>query len=182
MGQMLAFVSLPFLLQGAMHFTAVETGLLMTPWPIAVGFTSPLAGWLADRYPAGILGGAGLLIFSGGLLALAMLPTDASMADVIWRMAVCGAGFGFFQSPNNLALLSAAPRARSGGASGMLGTARLLGQTIGAALVALMFSHYAAAGAVIALYIASAVALMGAGVSVLRLSNRGRATTPRLRS
>lgn len=181
MGQMLAFVALPFLLQGTMHFTAVETGLLMTPWPIAVGFTSPLAGWLADRYPAGILGGAGLLIFSGGLLALAMLPTDASMADVIWRMAVCGAGFGFFQSPNNRALLSVAPRSRSGGASGMLGTARLLGQTIGAALVALMFSHFAAAGAVVALYIAAGIALTGAGVSMLRLSNRGKSTAPRTR-
>ncbi|HET7333968.1 MAG TPA: MFS transporter [Rhizomicrobium sp.] len=176
MGQMLAFVALPFLLQGPLQFTAVQTGLLMTPWPIAVGFASPVAGWLADRYPAGLLGGGGLAVFSIGLLALALMPHDASMADVSWRMALCGAGFGFFQSPNNRTLLSAAPRARSGGASGMLGTARLLGQTIGAALVALMFSHFAEGGAVVALYVAAGVALAGAGVSVLRLSARGSAS------
>ena len=52
-------------------------------------------------------------------------------------MALAGAGFGLFQTPNNRTMIAAAPRERSGGASGMLGTARLLGQTIGAALVAL---------------------------------------------
>ncbi len=55
-------------------------------------------------------------------------------------MILCGAGFGLFQSPNNHTIITSAPRHRSGGASGMLGTARLLGQSSGAALVALMFN------------------------------------------
>ncbi|SUI67957.1 Uncharacterised protein [Serratia marcescens] len=66
--------------------------------------------------------------------------------DIIWRMVLCGAGFGLFQSPNNHTIISAAPRNRSGGASGMLGTARLLGQTSGAALVALMFNLFPTSG------------------------------------
>ena len=54
-------------------------------------------------------------------------------------MLVCGAGFGFFQSPNLRAIMSSAPPGRSGGASGIVATSRLLGQSIGAALVALCF-------------------------------------------
>jgi DHA2 family multidrug resistance protein-like MFS transporter len=87
-------------------------------------------------------------------------------------MALAGIGFGLFQSPNNRAMIGAAPIARSGGASGMLGTARLLGQTIGAALVALAFARMPAHGTTAALYIGVGFALAAAAVSSLRLFDR----------
>ncbi|MEO8977500.1 MAG: MFS transporter, partial [Casimicrobiaceae bacterium] len=90
-------------------------------------------------------------------------------AAIVWRMALCGAGFGLFQSPNNRAIISAAPPTRSGGASGMLGTARLVGQTSGAALVALTFGLVGARAPVLALGIAAAIALLAAVVSSTRL-------------
>ena len=129
--QMLALVSLPFLLQLDLHFSAIQTGLFITPWPIAIGITAPIAGRLADRHSAGLLGGIGLVVFAAGLLSLAFLPPHPSHFDIVWRMALSGIGFGFFQSPNNRAMIGAAPRERSGGASGMLGSARLLGQARG---------------------------------------------------
>lgn len=171
-GQMLALVSLPFLLQNQLHFTAVETGLMITPWPIAISLVSPVSGRLADRYPAGLLGGIGLVVFAAGLLSLALLPPHAGVGDIVWRMALAGAGFGLFQSPNARAMISSAPLARSGGASGMLGTARLLGQTIGAALVALSFARMPDRGTVFALYIGVGFALAAAAVSCLRLFDR----------
>jgi DHA2 family multidrug resistance protein-like MFS transporter len=171
-GQMLALVSLPFLLQSGLHFSAVETGLLITPWPIAISLVSPLAGWLADRYPAGLLGAIGLVVFAGGLLALALLPPDASVPDIVWRMALAGTGFGLFQAPNARAMISAAPLARSGGASGMLGTARLLGQTTGAALVAFVFARMPVHGTAVALFIGVGFALAAAAVSSVRLFER----------
>jgi len=123
---MLAFVAMPFYLESRFGYSAVQIGLLITPWPIAIAFAAPLAGRLVERYPAGLLGGLGLLLFAAGLGALALLPAAPSIADVIWRMALSGAGFGLFQTPNNRTMIAAAPRERSGGASGMLGTARLL--------------------------------------------------------
>ncbi len=171
--QMLAYVALPFYLQGRFGFSAVEIGLLITPWPIAIGLTAPVAGWLVERYSAGLLGGAGLVIFAAGLLSLVFLPTHPTFADVAWRMALSGAGFGFFQSPNNRTLIAAAPRERSGGASGMLGTARLLGQTIGAAFVAMLLARFPVDGTQFAIASGVGVALFGAGLSLLRLSSSG---------
>ncbi len=145
---MLAFVAMPFYLESRFGYSAVQIGLLITPWPIAVAFAAPLAGRLVERYPAGLLGGIGLArLFAAGLGALALLPANPSIADVMWRMALAGAGFGLFQTPNNRTMIAAAPRERSGGASGMLGTARLLGQTTGAALVSFFLARYALEGA-----------------------------------
>lgn len=171
--QMLAYVSLPFYLQDTLGRSQVETGLLMTPWPLANAAIAPIAGWLADRYPAGLLGGIGLAVFAFGLALLALLPTQPASADIVWRMVVCGLGFGLFQSPNNRAIITSAPRERSGGASGMLGTARLLGQTTGAALVALTFGLFPSHGTTVALVAGAGFAAAAAVVSCLRLVERG---------
>jgi len=169
--QMAALVALPFEIQRLGH-SAVETGLFMTPWPLALALSSPFAGRLADRYPAGALGGLGLLALASGLTLLAFFPADGSAAGFVWRMALCGLGFGFFQAPNNRTLMASAPRARSGAAGGMLSAARLLGQTIGAAAVAILFRASGAAGSNLALGAAAVLALTGAVVSSLRLRTR----------
>jgi DHA2 family multidrug resistance protein-like MFS transporter len=170
--QMLAYVALPFYLQDHLGRSQVETGLLMTPWPLTTAVVAPLAGRLADRYAAGILGGLGLGVFALGLLLLALLPASPGTVDIVWRMAICGAGFGLFQTPNNRAIIGSAPRERSGGASGMLGTARLMGQSVGAALVALMFGVFGDRGTGAALLLATGFAAAAAGVSLLRLLER----------
>ena len=172
-GQMLAFVALPFYLESRFGYSAVEIGLLITPWPIAVGFAAPIAGRLVEHHPAGLLGGIGLVLFALGLGALAWLPPHPAFFDVAWRMAVAGAGFGLFQTPNNRTMIAAAPRERSGGASGMLGTARLLGQTTGAALVSLLLARFALEGTRLALLTGVGFAVVGAALSMLRLSEGG---------
>ena len=127
--------------------------------------TSPLA-----IYPivAGLLGGIGLCLLAGGLVALGLMPDVPSHLDIGWRMALCGAGFGLFQSPNNHTILTSGPVNRSGGASGMLGTARLLGQTSGAIVTSLLFSLFPARGWVV-MFVAAGLALAGAGISMLRV-------------
>lgn len=148
----------------------VETGLLLTPWPLATMVMAPLAGYLIEKCHAGLLGAVGLLIMACGLFGLALLPSSPSDLDIIWRMALCGAGFGLFQSPNNHTIVASAPSHRSGGASGMLGTARLLGQSTGAALVALLFNLLGNNGTHTALLLAGTLAIVAALIRGLRVT------------
>jgi DHA2 family multidrug resistance protein-like MFS transporter len=166
--QMAAFVALPFEIQ-RLGRSVVETGLLMTPWPVAVAFAAPIAGRLADRHSAAILCGFGLIALSAGLTFLALFPEHGSALDLMWRMALCGLGFGFFQAPNNRTMMTSAPRERSGAAAGMLSTVRSLGHTSGAAIVALLFSTHMASGAKIALAAAAVMAWIAALLSFSRL-------------
>lgn len=167
--QGLAFVSLPFLLQAVLGHSQVATGFLMTPWPAVVAVMALVAGRLADRVSLGLLCGIGLLMLSVGMAALATLGNDATAFEIGWRMALCGAGFGFFQSPNLKALMTSAPLARSGGASGIVAISRLLGQTLGASLVALCFHLSLSSGPQYALWLGCAFALVGSVASGLRL-------------
>lgn len=137
--QMIAMIAIPFMLLHTFGMNAVETGLLMTSWPLVIMFVAPVAGSLIGKVHPGILGCFGMLLMSAGCFLLCFIPEDATHFDIVWRLMMCGAGFGFFQSPNNHMLLSSAPNYRAGSAGGMLATARLTGQSTGAALVALMF-------------------------------------------
>ena len=166
--QMLAFVTLPFFLQRDFHRDQVATGFLMTPWPVAVGLMAPIAGRLSDRLPAAVLCGAGGAIFTLGLVFLAVLPPDASGLEICAAMVVCGLGFGFYQAPNNRELIGSAPKARSGAAGGLQATARLLGQTIGASAVALIFRQSDHTGFRFALSSAAILAAIAAAISAFR--------------
>jgi DHA2 family multidrug resistance protein-like MFS transporter len=137
--QLIAFVTLPFYFQYVSGLSPIQIGVLITPWPAALVMMAPIAGRLADRHSAGLLGGLGLAMMTLGLLLVLTMPSHPASLNVAWRLAVCGVGFGFFQSPNNRLMIASAPRERAGAGSGMLSTSRLIGQTTGSALVALVF-------------------------------------------
>jgi len=170
--QSLALVAMPFYFELELGRSQVETGLLMTPWPVAVGISAPIAGRLSDRVPAAILGFVGLAGLAIGMVLMARLPLDARFVDIAWPMALCGAGFGFFQAPNNRTLLSAAPRQRAGAAGGMLATARVTGLAAGATLVALLFRVAPTRAEPIALMVGAGFALVAALASLTKLAKR----------
>ena len=173
--QMLAYLALPFLLLDTYGRTHLQAGLLITAWPVAIVVVAPLAGRLIGRYADGLLGAIGMAVFSAGLLLLAMLPDQPSNLDMVWRMALCGAGFALFQSPNNHTIVTTAPLQRSGAASGMLGTARLTGQTMGAVMLAAIFTLWPpenSHGEMVALLLASGFAALAGVCSSLRVRRR----------
>lgn len=170
--QMLAYIALPFLLLDHFGRTPWEAGMLITAWPLATVVAAPLAGRLIGRYPDGLLGGLGLGLLACGLALLAGLPAHPGDADIAWRMALCGLGFGLFQSPNNHTILTVGPPQRNGSAGGMLGTARLTGQSLAAVLAASLFSVWppaAGLGPLGALGLAASCAAVAAVFSTLRL-------------
>ncbi len=172
--QTMAYIALPFYFHDVLAKSPGETGLLMTPWALVIVIVAPFAGRLSDRYHAGLLGGLGMLLLAVGLVSLATLPDGASSAAIVWRIALCGIGFGLFQTPNNRTMIGSAPLHRRGGASGMQAMARLSGQTLGAALMALVFHLSVAAGAIAALWVAAGFSLAGGVASMLRTVERAR--------
>ncbi|WP_247596979.1 MFS transporter [Hydrogenophaga sp. PAMC20947] len=167
--QGLAFVSLPFYFETVLHRDPIQTGFLMSSWAVVVAGIAPFAGRWSDRYAPATMGGVGMAILSLGMVSLALMPADASVTGIVLRMAVCGLGFGLFQSPNLRAIMSSAPGERAGGASGMVALSRLTGQTGGAAMVALCLSLGGTSGAGWALSLGAATAALAAAFSASRL-------------
>ena len=141
-GLALVTVSAPFLLQDAFHRTPLEAGLLMTAWPAAIFLVAPWVGRLIGRVHTGVLGGVGMCTMATGMVALALLPEQPANWDIAWRLALSGAGFGMFQAPNNHAIVTSCPPQRAGVASGMVGTSRLAGMTLGAVVVTQIFAKW----------------------------------------
>lgn len=141
--QNVTMIALPFLYLNNYHFSEITTGLLMTPWPLATMIVSPIAARYVERHNPGATAAVGMGVFVVGVILLLMCGSRVSEWDIAWRMAICGIGFGMFQTPNNIVMVMATPVHRSGGAGGMQSTARLVGQTLGATLVSLVFAMIA---------------------------------------
>jgi DHA2 family multidrug resistance protein-like MFS transporter len=173
-GQMIGYVALPFYLQHELNLSAMNTGLLMTPWPLAVMVAAPLSAQLAKRIPT-----AWLCAFGGGCLAIGLalcaawpIHGDPRLPIAIFT-SLAGLGFGFFQTPNNQNMLLAAPKERSGAAGGAQGTARLTGLTLGSLSMGLLFALLSPLHAVHwGLTLAAFAALAGGIVSLLRSPSR----------
>ncbi|PHM58518.1 putative permease of the major facilitator superfamily [Xenorhabdus sp. KK7.4] len=136
--QGMALVALPFALQHTYSYSALESALIFTPWPVAVAICAPIAGKLSNRFNPTQISTAGIACLCIGLALLAGLPENLTIFDCLWRIAICGIGYGLFLPPNNKEMFSNVEKKRTVTASGVLSTARTAGQSIGAALVAMI--------------------------------------------
>jgi EmrB/QacA subfamily drug resistance transporter len=145
---------LPFYLEELRGFSTEQAGLLLTPLPLTIAALAPFTGALADRIGTRWLAAGGLLIACIGLVFISQLNAHSSVGDIIWRLVLIGVGQAMFQSPNNSALMGAAPRAQQGSASGFLATGRVVGQSISVALAGAIFASLggAAAGSILVTY------------------------------
>lgn len=169
--QMASLVALPFLFTLGLGMAPFPMGLLMMVTPVAVAAMARVAEHAERRIPSARLCAAGGVVMAAALAVLPLLPAGVPHAAYAVVLAASGIGFGLIQTPNNRSMLMACPRERSGGAGGLQATARLLGQTIGAAAVGAVFRlHPQQAGrsALVALLVAAGFALLSAGCSVLR--------------
>ncbi|GCF08714.1 MFS transporter [Dictyobacter arantiisoli] len=142
---------MPFYLEELRGFSTQLSGLLLTPMPLAIAFIAPFSGALADRIGTRWLAAGGLTICCIGLVLVSFLNAHSSIFDIVWRLFLIGVGQAIFQSPNNSALLGAAPREHQGSASGFLATSRTIGQSVSIALAGAVFTSLggATAGAIL---------------------------------
>jgi EmrB/QacA subfamily drug resistance transporter len=145
---------LPFYLEELHGLDAVQAGLRLTPLPLALAVVAPMSGALADRIGSRWLSPLGLAIACGGLLLLSYLTAASTTGYLILCLIVTGIGQGIFQAPNTRTIMGAAPREEQGVASGVLATARVVGQSLSVAVAGAIFTTFgaAAAGATLAAY------------------------------
>ena len=179
-GQTTGMVALPFYLQHGLGLQTMMAGLYMTPWPLSVAVTAPAAGWLSSRIPTGWLCVVGAGCLASGLAMAALCPLEGRAQLIVPMVMLCGLGFGLFQTPNNRSMFLSAPLERSGAAGGMQGTARLIGQTVGALVMTFLFSLTSQMQAPrIGLAIGAGWALAACIISSLHFAGRGDAATSR---
>ena len=143
-------ILLPFYLENIMGYPSIKVGLLMGIIPVMLGVTSPLSGTLSDRIGSRRITMTGLLVMLIGFLAASTLDQDITLLGYGARVFAIGAGIGIFMSPNNSAIMGAAPRNQLGIVSSMMAQSRTLGQTVGVAVIGTIWAGrtlYYAAGA-----------------------------------
>ena len=133
-------ILMPFYAENVLGYDPQQTGLLMATVPVALGIIAPISGNLSDRFGSRPITVAGLAVLTVGFLAVSSLDAETTTLGYVLRFLPVGLGIGMFQSPNNSAIMGAAPRDRLGIASGMLAVTRTLGQTTGIAVLGALWA------------------------------------------
>jgi MFS family permease len=133
-------ILMPFYLQGILGLDSLHVGVLLAVHPIAMGLVAPLSGALSDRVGVRPIAVVGLLAMLGGYIAVSSLDLSTTPLGYALRLLPVGLGVGIFQSPNNSAIMGAAPRARLGVASSILALTRTLGQTVGISVLSTVWA------------------------------------------
>ncbi|MBF2063670.1 MAG: MFS transporter [Calothrix sp. C42_A2020_038] len=135
-----AIFMLPFFFELVKHYSTQQAGLLLAVPPIIIALTAPVAGILSDRFGARIVSLIGLTFMAIGCWSISNFNTELTMLRYTFGIIPYAFGVGMFQSPNNSAIMGAAPQERLGIASGLLSLSRILGQMVGVPLVGTLFS------------------------------------------
>jgi len=130
---------LPIELQTVVGMTGFNAGLALVPLAGAIILISPFAGWLCDRINPRYLASGGIAVVACGALLLSAIDRSAGVVDIAVRVVIVGIGVGFFNQPNNYAIMTNAPRNRLGTAGAILATARAAGGLLGAALAGAVY-------------------------------------------
>jgi DHA2 family methylenomycin A resistance protein-like MFS transporter len=141
---------LPLYLQTIRHNTAFLTGIQMLPMSVAFFFVSQASGKLAVRFGPRAMMVAGTFAMGAGLFLLSFLNAEISNANLALiesAMVLIGVGLGLNTGPVVSVAVSAAPESHAGTASGILNTARIVGATLGVAVLVAIYAAKASQSA-----------------------------------
>jgi MFS family permease len=128
-------ILMPFYLENVLRYSPREVGLLLAAVPIAMGVVAPVSGSLSDRFGSRPITVIGLVVLVLGYYGMSTLDADTGAIRYVLLFSPIGIGMGIFQSPNNSAIMGAAPQGRLGIVSGLLANTRTMGQTAGIAIM-----------------------------------------------
>jgi len=117
-------------LQYLKDLDARTAGLILMTQPVVMAILSTPSGKLSDRINPGYLASAGIGLTAAGIISFTFLTQQTPIATIIVILIVMGLGYALFSTPNSNAIMSSVEKKHLGVASGMLGTMRMIGQTL----------------------------------------------------
>ena len=137
-----SIVLLPIYLQSLMGYTAMLSGLVISPGGIATLLLMPVVGGLVSkRVDPRILITIGLIVTAASVLQMSQFNLEAGFANFIWPRIVQGIGLAFLFIPVNTAAFAAMPKEKMNEGTGLFNLMRNLGGSFGIATVATVLSR-----------------------------------------
>ncbi len=129
------FFFLTLYMQNVLHYSPLQTGVRFLPATVVIIFITPLAGRLTDRVGPRPLMVLGLLIVGSALLIQSRLTIDTGYGLLLPGFILMGLGIGLVMSPMSTAAMNAVDRTKSGAASGVVSMSRMVGGSVGLAVM-----------------------------------------------
>lgn len=117
-------------------------GLELLPMPAMLMATSQSVGYINNRFGPRLVMTAGMSCMGLGALALAFIGDATPLVLIEIALAIVGTGLGLSIAPVNGVAVAALPPERSGTASGMVNTSRMVGATLGVAILGALFASF----------------------------------------
>jgi len=154
----------PLYLQSVGGASAFTVGLELLPLSVTFVIVSQYSGALAKHLGARAMMTAGMAAMGIGLLLLALVSTAPNLLLIEGALLVIGVGLGLNTGPVNAVAVASLPPARSGTASGLVNTSRMVGATLGIAALGALFAVHAADNTSDAMVAGLRLAYLGGGI------------------
>ena len=129
-------------LQNGLHYSALQSGLAVTPFAIGSALASVTAGRLLARWGRRVTVFGLAMVVAGFATVAVVVPLTSPSHQTLFLLLpllVAGVGSGATISPNISMTLASVPPRMGGAAGGALQTGQRIGAAIGAAVLAAVF-------------------------------------------
>ena len=132
---------LPIFLQTILGYTALLSGLVLSPGGVAMMIGFAMVGRLLGTLQARSLIVFGLIVSSLGVYQMSGFNLDIDFRTAMWARTLQAFGMAFLFVPVNVAAFSAVPREKLGYATGLMNLFRNVGGSGGIALVTTLLAR-----------------------------------------
>ena len=132
-------------LQEVLDYTPLEAGVRMLPVAAGLVLGGPLSAKLAGRFGTRTVVAFGLTVVAAALFMLSGAQTDSGYSLIAATLILLGFGMGATMAPATESIMSSVPLNHAGVGSAMNDTVRMVGGTLGVAILgSLLSSSYGA--------------------------------------
>ncbi len=121
-------------------YSPLSAGVHLLPVAISVGIASVLGTKLAVRFGTKLVVAGGLVLVAGFYAWVATVSASTHYATIAAQMVVYGIGMGFTSSPATEAIMGVVPKDKAGVGSAVNDATRLLGGTLGVAVIGSVYA------------------------------------------